>query len=134
MVLTGEAEMQLADRDHRMVEVAQLVVPAWNGAVVGVGVVPVTHLVDVLADRERGARRNAHRAGAIGRAEARATSGQPVEMGSLDERMSVAAQGFRAVLVGHDDEQIAGWNVHTGRVPEPRVEQGEPTAPCQIAI
>ena len=114
VVFAVETEVQFAHRHHRMPALAQLVVPTRHCAVIGVGIVPVAHLVDVLADRERRACRNADRAGAIGGAEAGAACGEAIQIRRFDERMSVAAERLRAVLVGHDDQEILRWTVHGG--------------------
>jgi hypothetical protein len=100
------AEVQLADRDDAMPRVAQPVMPARDRAVVAVGVVPVADLVVVAADRERGARRHADRAGRVRRGEARAARGERVEVRRGDERMARGAEELRVVLVGHQDEQV----------------------------
>ena len=91
----------------RMAAFAQLVMPARDRAFVAVGVVPVADLVDVLADRERGARRDAHRARAVGRREARAALRQRIQVRRLHDRVPVAAEHLRGMLVGHDDKDVA---------------------------
>ena len=49
MIVAGQpAEVQLADRHDAVAALAQSVVPARNGAFVGVGVVPVADLVTYL--------------------------------------------------------------------------------------
>jgi hypothetical protein len=107
VVLAGLAEVQLADRGDAVAGLPEQVVPGRRLAVVGVGVVPVADLVDVLAAGEARARRDADRAGGVGRAEARAARGERVQVRRVDHRMARATQHLRVVLVRHDHQQIA---------------------------
>ena len=84
--------------------------PARHRAVVGVGIVPEADLVHVFPGGERGARRHAHRAGGVRRAEHRAARRERVEVRRLHDRMSRRAHDLRVVLVGHDDEKVGGFH------------------------
>src|SRR3954468_16607779 len=107
MIIAGEpAKVQLADRYHAMARGAQRVVPAWHGAVVRVGVVPVADLMRVLARREAGARRDADRRGGVRVSEPGAARSEPIEVRGLREGMAGGAHDARVVLVGHEDQKI----------------------------
>src|SRR6266849_1940646 len=106
MVFVGPAEMQLADRYHAVAALAQQVMPGGHRAVVGVGIVPEADLVDVLADGEARARRNAYRAGGIRVGEYRAARSERVKARRMDDRMPSVPGDFRVVFIGHDDQEI----------------------------
>ena len=113
VIATRALEVQLADRDDLVAALAQHVVPARHGAVVGVAVVPVADLEVVLAGGESRARRHADRRGGVGVGETRAARRQPVEVGGRDDRMAGASHDRRIVLVRHQDDEIL--RLHGGR-------------------
>src|SRR5215471_8921350 len=100
--------MQLADGDDAVTSVAQAVMPARNGAIIRVCVVPETDLMDVLSSRERRPRRNANWRGCPTRTEPGTLRSKTVEVRRAHLRMPVAPQRPAAVLIRHNDQQILG--------------------------
>src|SRR5215204_2320089 len=98
-VLLVGPKMELADGNNRVAGLAQPMMPARDRAVVRVGVVPESDLVNVFAGGERGARRNADRRRRPARRETGAAGSKPVEMRGLHDRVAVAAHRTAAVLV-----------------------------------
>ena len=115
VVARPAAKVQLADRHGFVAGIPQHMVPARHGAIVGIGVVPETHLVHVATGGKPGTRRHTDRAGRIGLGEARAVCGQGVEVGCLYEGMPGTTQEMRVVFVGHQDQHIERVG-HCGRL------------------
>jgi hypothetical protein len=105
-ILVLRAEMQFSDRDDAMAGVTQVMMPARDRAVIRIGIVPKSDLMNVLAGRERGARRDAHGRRRPTGCETRSPRRQPVEIRRMHERMAVAAHHVAAVLIRHDDQQV----------------------------
>ncbi len=110
VVLRMAAEVKLADRNHAMAAITQAMMPARNRAVVGVSIVPEAYLVHVFAGRKRRARRHAHRAGGVGRAEQCAPCRQGVDVRRSDDRMPTRPHDFGVVLIGHDEEEVGRFH------------------------
>ena len=119
VVVSGGTEVKLADGFHPMSALAEVVVPGGRRALVGIGVVPVTDLVRVLAGCEGGAGRYADRVAAVRAGEPHPARGEPVDVGSVRQCAAMAAERLGAVLVGHDHEQVSGFHALRSRLREP---------------
>jgi hypothetical protein len=61
VVILLRAEVQFADRDDAVTRFTQMVMPARDRPIIGIGVIPKPDLMNVLAGCECRARRNANR-------------------------------------------------------------------------
>ena len=102
------AIVQLSDGVHPMSGLDQAMPPAGNSSIVGTCVVPIAGLVHVTAGRQAGARGDTERTIAIGGVEPNPPCGQSVEMGRLDQRVTVTTQGIPIVLVRENKQEITG--------------------------
>ena len=110
VVVTGAAEVQLADRHRCVTGFLEPVPPRRHAAVIGDRIVPEADLVDMAAGRQRGARRHADRRIGVGVGEAHATRRQPVEVRRLDHRVAITAEHPPAVLVRQDEQKVRGFH------------------------
>ena len=76
----------------------QLMAPAFDCTFIGVGIRPISDLIDVLAGCETCPRRHTDRAIGVSIRETGATRGQPVKIWGLDDIMAGTTHGARLVL------------------------------------
>jgi len=103
-------EMKLPDGVDPIPLGPDRVVPTRCLAVVGLGVVPITDLMDVPAGCQGGSRGYANRTIGVGSVEPRPPFRYPIDVGSGVHRMSVATAGVAAVLVGQNKHEIRWFN------------------------
>src|SRR5829696_7406212 len=95
-----------------MAGVVQAMPERGRRASIGKGIVPVADLVDVAPGREARPARYTDRAVAIGVLEQGPARCEVIEIRRLDDRIPVRAEYALAVLVGHDEQDVASG--HSG--------------------
>src|SRR5436190_19907174 len=107
--------MQLSDRCRALTGLLQSMAPGRNAAIVWHGIVPEPDLVRIAPRVKTRTRGYADRRVAIGVGEANTARGERVEVRRPDHRMIVATENSAAVLIGHDNKQVARSHVVSQR-------------------
>ncbi len=105
-VILIRAKVKLADRHDLVARIAQAVMPARYRAVIRIGVVPISDLMNVLAGGKGSPRGDADRRRRPAIGKAGSARRQRVEVGRAHQSVPVTTHQGAAVLVRHQDQQV----------------------------
>ena len=125
MQLVRAVEVLLTGQDDIVPDGPEPVCPGDGVGGKGGGVIPGADVVDVPPGHKGHAGRGAERRVAVGILEDDAFGGEAIQVGRLDQGMTVGAAEHGSVLIGHDEQQVGPVSGSHGRayLPASRLAQ-----------